>query len=241
MSEDPGMRIVVNPHGPYRVVGKVPLAVQSIEPNQKQESWEWREGRKFDVEEEYFLCRCGQSKNKPFCDNSHLRVGFEGKETASRRPIERQSEHLDGPTHLLSDAESLCAFARFCDPGGKVWALIGATDRPEVRDLVVREVGHCPSGRLVLREKSSGKVVEPVLPPSIGLVEDPVLGCSGPLWVRGGVRVESADGKPYERRNRVTLCRCGASTNMPFCNGSHASIMFQDGLTERGPSDRRTR
>ncbi len=223
-------KIVVSPHGPYRVVGKIPLAIQEIVPNSKRESWEWKQGRSFDAPEEYFLCRCGQSKTKPFCDNSHLRVGFEGKETASRRPVERQSEHLDGPSDVLSDAEVLCAFARFCDPGGKVWSLIERTDQPGVRDLVLREVAHCPSGRLVLRDKATGAVHEPELPPSIGLVEDPVLGCSGPLWVRGGVRVESADGTPYEIRNRLTLCRCGASTNMPFCNGSHASIKFQDGL-----------
>lgn len=230
MAETEGMKVVVSPHGPYRVVGRVPLSVQVITPNSANESWDWTEGRKFDVDEEYFLCRCGQSRNKPFCDNSHLRVGFEGKETASRRPVERQSEHFDGPTHDLSDAENLCAFARFCDPGGKIWALIARTDEPKVRELVLREASHCPSGRLVLREKGTGKVVEPPLPPSIGVVEDPALGVSGPLWVRGGIRVESADGKPYELRNRVTLCRCGASANMPFCNGSHASIRFQDGL-----------
>lgn len=240
MTDSGEVKIVVNPHGPYRVTGKVPLAVQSIVPNEREESWDWVEGRKFDVDQEYFLCRCGQSNNKPFCDNSHLRVGFEGKETASRRPIERQSAHLDGPTHLLSDAENLCAFARFCDPGGKVWALIEHTEQPEIRDLVVREVSHCPSGRLVLREKSSNRVIEPELPASIGLVEDRALGCSGPLWVRGAIRIESADGTPYERRNRVTLCRCGASTNMPFCNGSHASIKFQDGLAD-GPKSHRGR
>ncbi|HTW39429.1 MAG TPA: CDGSH iron-sulfur domain-containing protein [Thermoplasmata archaeon] len=230
MPEKPAMKIVVSPHGPYRVLGQVPLAVQVITPNAEGESWEWKEGRRFTAEEEYFLCRCGHSENKPFCDNSHLRIGFEGKETASRRPIERQSEHLDGPTHTLSDAENLCAFARFCDPGGKIWALIEHTDRPETRDLVIREAMHCPSGRLVLRDKKTHRAEEPELPPSIGLVEDPAIGCSGPLWVRGGVRVESADGKGYETRNRVTLCRCGASTNMPFCNGSHASIKFHDGL-----------
>ena len=230
MAEEGPMKIVVSSHGPYRVVGKVPLSVQTIVPNERSESWEWKEGRTFPVEEEYFLCRCGQSKNKPFCDNSHLRVGFEGKETASRRPLERQSEHFDGPTHTLSDAEGYCAFARFCDPGGKIWALIAETGDPKVRELVIREAAHCPSGRLVLRDKSTGQTVEPNLPPSIGLVEDPVLRVSGPLWVRGGVRVESPDGTPYEVRNRVTLCRCGASTNMPFCNGSHASIKFQDGL-----------
>ncbi len=230
LTEEPPARIVVSPHGPYRVTGSVPLSVQVISPNAEGESWEWGEGRRFPVEQEYYLCRCGQSRHKPFCDNSHLRVGFEGKETATRRPLERQSEHLDGPTHVLSDAETLCAFARFCDPGGKIWSLIERTDDPTIRELVIREASHCPSGRLVLREKGSGTAVEPTLPPSIGIVEDPALRCSGPLWVRGGVVVESADGKPYERRNRVTLCRCGASTNMPFCNGSHASMHFQDGL-----------
>jgi len=31
----------------------------------------------------------------------------------------------------------------------------------------------------------------------------------------------SEDGKPYRIRNRLTLCRCGRSENMPFCDGSH--------------------
>lgn len=230
MTEENPPKVIVNPHGPYRVIGRVPLSVQKIVPNAKGESWDWAEGRRFDVEEEYFLCRCGQSKNKPFCDNSHLRIGFEGKETASRRPIERQSEHFEGPTHVLSDDQELCAFARFCDPGGKIWSLVGRTDQPEVRALVIREAMHCPAGRLVLRDRQTGEAAEPEFPPSIGLIEDPALGVSGPIWVRGRIEVESADGKGYERRNRMTLCRCGASTNLPFCNGSHASIRFRDGL-----------
>lgn len=226
-------KIVVTKNGPYRVVGKVPLAVQRIVANARKESWEWKVGLSFDAKEEYFLCRCGQSKTKPFCDGTHARIGFDGTETASRRPIERQSEHLDGPTHILSDAEHLCAFARFCDPGGKIWALIARTDDPKVRELVIHEGTQCPSGRLVLHDKATGEAVEPELPPSIGVVEDPVLGVSGPLWVRGGIRVESPDGKPYERRNRLTLCRCGASVNKPFCNGRHASIEFRDGIEPR--------
>jgi CDGSH-type Zn-finger protein len=40
--------------------------------------------------------------------------------------------------------------------------------------------------------------------------------------------VTGADGAPYEVRNRVTLCRCGASRNKPFCDGTHASIGFKD-------------
>ncbi len=223
-------KIIVTANGPYRVVGSVPLAQQVITPNRAGESWEWTQGRSFAAGPEYELCRCGHSGNKPFCDGTHLKIGFDGTETASRRPVARQSEVLTGPSLVLEDAENLCAFARFCDPGGKIWALLERSEEPSTRDLVIREAQHCPSGRLVLHERSSKAGFEPELPPSIGVVEDPALGCSGPLWVRGGVRIESADGKVYERRNRVTLCRCGASANMPFCNGSHASVRFDDGL-----------
>jgi CDGSH-type Zn-finger protein len=46
--------------------------------------------------------------------------------------------------------------------------------------------------------------------------------------VRGGIEVTSADGDAYEVRNRVTLCRCGASANKPFCDASHASVGFTE-------------
>jgi CDGSH-type Zn-finger protein len=65
------------------------------------------------------------------------------------------------------------------------------------------------------------------VPFAIGLIEDPVEDCSGPIWLRGGVSLTSADGYDYEVRNRMTVCRCGASKNKPFCDGSHASIGFK--------------
>jgi CDGSH-type Zn-finger protein len=40
--------------------------------------------------------------------------------------------------------------------------------------------------------------------------------------------VVSGDGAAYETRNRVTLCRCGQSSNKPFCDGTHASVGFKD-------------
>jgi len=228
-----GKKIVVTKDGPYTVSGGVPIAIQIITPNREGFSWEWKEGKSFDGKSGYALCRCGHSKSKPFCDGSHTKVGFDGLETASRVPYAQQAETTDGPTLVLSDAQSLCAFARFCDAGGKIWSLMERTDEPEVRELVIREAMHCPSGRLVLHDKKTHDEIEDPLPPSIGVVEDPAMECSGPLWVRGGITVESHDGKRYEKRNRVTLCRCGASENKPFCNGAHASIKFNDGLLNR--------
>jgi CDGSH-type Zn-finger protein len=227
------MKIVVTRDGPYEVTGDVPLSIQIITPNKEGLSWDWTPREKFETEKAgYSLCRCGHSKNKPFCDDTHAKIRFEGTETATRKPYLRQAEVFDGPALTLSDVEDLCAFARFCDPGGKIWSLIEQTNDPKIRELTIREANHCPAGRLVVRDKKTGKAIEDELPPSIGVIEDPALGCSGPLWVRGGIRIESYNGKPYEIRNRVTLCRCGSSSNMPFCNGSHASIKFQDDLME---------
>jgi CDGSH-type Zn-finger protein len=53
---------------------------------------------------------------------------------------------------------------------------------------------------------------------------------SGPIWVRGGIEIESAEGHAYQVRNRVTLCRCGKSQNKPFCDGSHVAHGFHDHL-----------
>lgn len=139
---------------------------------------------------------------------------------------------MNGPTMKLLDAESLCAFGRFCDPHGQVWSQVARTDDARVKEQFVHQVGECPAGRLVAVDKHTGHAVEPHLPQSIGLVEDPAQECSGPLWVRGGIPITSADGHTYEVRNRVALCRCGQSQNKPFCNGAHAAVKFKDGLGE---------
>ncbi|MEO8107371.1 MAG: CDGSH iron-sulfur domain-containing protein, partial [Actinomycetes bacterium] len=77
---------------------------------------------------------------------------------------------------------------------------------------------HCPSGALTLTLE--GADVEPTLPAQIFLVPD------GPLLVTGGATIDRSDGVVLESRNRVTLCRCGASENKPLCDGSHAKVEF---------------
>lgn len=224
-------KVTVSKNGPYLVSGSVPLAFQIIGGNNDSESTKWIEGDAFPASAEYALCRCGASNTKPFCDGTHAKIGFDGTETASREPVMKQAELLDGPTMQLADAEGLCAFARFCDPHGRVWNQVENTDDPKVRAQFIRQVGDCPAGRLIAIDKETGKPIEPKLPQSIGIVEDPALKCSGPLWVRGGIQLISADGRAHEIRNRMTLCRCGRSENKPFCNGAHAADpKFHDGL-----------
>ncbi len=223
MKSSPAPRITVTPNGPYLVNGDVPVAEQHIVTNAKGESMEWIEGKRFEHEAAFALCRCGHSANKPFCDGTHQKIGFDGTETAGREPYAEQAGEIEGPAMVLKDAESLCAFARFCDTHGQVWNLVQRPDHAEARKWVEHQAGHCPGGRLVAVDRATGRELEPVFEPSIGLVEDTAKRVSGPLWVRGGIPVAGADGREYEARNRVALCRCGRSGNKPYCDGSHAA------------------
>lgn len=52
---------------------------------------------------------------------------------------------------------------------------------------------------------------------------------NGPYLVEGQVRLIDADGNEYDLagKTRFSLCRCGGSTNKPFCDGTHSRIGFQ--------------
>ncbi len=223
-----GAKVTIVKNGPYLAEGGLSLAKEIIGTDRAGASVKWIPGEKYPDQEKCALCRCGESANKPFCDGTHAKVRFDGTETASRAPYLEQATVIEGPTMSLTDVEGLCAFARFCDPHGQVWNLVERTDEPAAREHFVRQTCDCPAGRLVAWDKATGKAVEPVFEPSIRLIEDPANNCSGPIWLRGGVPVVGADGFEYEVRNRVTLCRCGASSNKPFCDGTHASMGFRD-------------
>ena len=219
-----GMKIKICADGPYTVYGGIPLSEQILVPDAEGLSTGWHEGKKYPLQEEYDLCRCGHSKNKPFCDGTHGDIFFDGAETASREPFDTHAEPKTvGPELVLTDVVALCAMARFCDRAGGAWDNTRTSNNPEAKKIALQEVGDCPAGRLVLHAKN-GKLIEPEFEPSIGLVLDPVIPTLGPLWVRGGIPIESADGFVYEIRNRVTLCRCGKSTNKPFCDGRHSEV-----------------
>lgn len=221
--------IKVTSDGPYLVYGNPPIDQEIILPNEEGSSWVYRKGKHFTPDSAHTaLCRCGESKHNPFCDGSHEHAHWNPTETNNKRPLLEDAEEFEGPTMILADNEKYCAFARFCDAYGRIWNLVQEAKTEEEKEIIRHEAGHCPAGRLVLWDKE--KVFEPPFEPSIGIIEDPGIKVSGPIWVKGGIRIESADGTSYEIRNRVTLCRCGQSSNKPFCDGTHASMEFRDGI-----------
>lgn len=209
------------------VSGGVPLSRETIVPDADGESESWEVDRAVECGEHYALCRCGKSLTKPFCDGTHARNGFDGTEVADRRPTAERQVLIEGPLLDVADDAVLCAEARFCHRAGTTWRRV-LEDDPASAEIVTVECALCPSGRYTAVAKASGEPMEPKLEPSIAVVDDPQMGVAGPLWVRGGIAVESADGEAYEVRNRVTLCRCGESKNKPFCDGSHCLCDFHD-------------
>ena len=225
-------KVKVTENGPYLVTGGLSLSEEIIETDEDGISVGWKKGKKFGVKEEYALCRCGHSGNQPYCNRAHAEKNFDGSETASKKGFKEQAEFINGKGVALYDAEALCAVARFCDLGKGAWQLAEDSGDPEDKKLCIKESELCPSGRLVAVDKKTGKVYEPEFDPSIVLIQDPARKVSGPLYLKGGIPVISADGFEYEVRNRQTLCRCGESKNKPFCDGTHISCGFRDDIPE---------
>ena len=221
-------RIKVTKNGPYIVTGGLPLRGMVIEVDYKGYPLHWVLTKNYKARETYSLCRCGRSKNKPYCDGSHEKVCFKGVETADRTPYLEDVRVYDGPELKLTDKKVLCIGAGFCTRAGNSWNLTVNSDTPEYKETAIQQAADCPSGRLVEWDKR-GNAIEPDLEPSIAVTEDQD-GVSGALWVRGGVEIEAADGHVYEVRNRVTLCRCGRSQIQPLCDGSHLSEDATDNI-----------
>ena len=98
------------------------------------------------------LCRCGKSRNKPFCDNSHVKAGFDD--------------------HGAVGDKGTTLEAR----GGKL----------EIKPL-----------------------------------------SDGPLLIKGNLTIRAGNARVAWQGTETALCRCGASKNKPFCDGSHKKAGFR--------------
>jgi len=100
------------------------------------------------------LCRCGASRNRPFCDDSHVGIGF-----ADPGDVDSERSRVEPQTR----AETVC--------------------------------------------------ITPLL--------------NGPLQFKGPVELRSADQSGRAHMVSVSLCRCGESSQKPFCDGTHREVGFE--------------
>lgn len=226
------MHIKIIKNGPYLVVGNIPLDEKVI--IQERHGVHFEDVKTYETKESYTLCRCGHSKNKPFCDGKHTKHNFYGAETANRKPFMERAKLYKSKSLILADVESLCAFARFCHSElGNVWTATEESDEIEKADAAIKMACECPAGRLVMIDRETNRPIEPYYEPSISIIKDPSRKCNGPLFIKGGIPIIGEDGSEYEVRNRVTLCSCGESFNKPFCDATHVDLGYaKDNIEE---------
>jgi CDGSH-type Zn-finger protein len=179
------------------------------------------------------LCRCGASKTRPFCDGTHKRIGFSGDKQPDRVADKRDTYIGKGIT--IHDNRGACAHAGVCTERlASVWRM---GTEPWIDpdgagvDAVIETIKLCPSGALSYSIGDT-EYRRQDRHPAIQLAKN------GPYQVGGGIELEGVAFAEGTSREYYTLCRCGASKNKPFCDGSHWKVGFEDdetGATIQGP------
>lgn len=223
----PKRHIIVRPNGPYVVYGDIPLVRKEQVISEYGEPLTWKRGATIETEDVYALCRCGQSTTKPFCDGSHALVRFDGTETADPTPSASRQVIHEGKGVTVRRDNSLCMEAGFCGTRfKKITDMVSESEDTSIRSLLIAMVERCPSGSYTYSINADEAEIEPSLPQEIAVTTEGEL--AGALWVTGNIQIERADGKPFETRNRVTLCRCGQSGNKPLCDGKHRELEIKE-------------
>lgn len=219
-----GQRIVVCENGPYVVHGNVPLVQKTQVVSEYGEPLTWQKGATFETGALYALCRCGQSSNKPFCDCTHMEVGFDGTETAPTNTTTERQAVYRGKGILVKRDYHLCMQSGFCgNQRTNVEWMVRKTGDTEVRSQVMAMIERCPSGSFTYALAPEAPNVEPDLPRQVAVTTEMTDAgpLNGPFWVTGCIPIERSDGRSLEARNRVTLCSCGQSKMKPLCDGTH--------------------
>ena len=220
-------KILPLPNGPYYLINDMePKVVENLK-NFKGDSLSTTVG--------IALCRCGKSNRKPFCDGTHSIIGFSSQNVnlnendTNKLTIKNKRRDYVGKEITIHDNRKICSHAKECvnnlpsvfKLGSKPWI---DSDGSKMQDII-NTVRKCPSGAL----SYSIDGIEYRDPKQ---QRDPILTVlkNGPYYITGGIdligeNIEFGEGASKEH---YTLCRCGASENKPFCDGTHITINFKD-------------
>lgn len=183
------------------------------------------------------LCRCGASKNKPFCDGTHSTIGFssenkvdenDGSGIGEKKIVKDKRKDYVGKKITIHDNRRICSHAAECvnnlpsvfKLNSRPWINPDAAEVEEIEDTIRK----CPSGALSYSIDSIEYRDQNDRNPMVTVSKD------GPYVITGrvelmGDNIRFGDGASKEH---YTLCRCGASNTKPFCDGMHKVINFKD-------------
>lgn len=148
-------------------------------------------------------------------------------------PVRRDDSSGSGITKTYTNDEikivwkpDVCIHSKLCwtqlrevfNPKARPWiTMVGANTQ-----RIIEQVDRCPSKALSYFRNEDSIQAEDVKAESI---VEPLP--NGPLLVYGNLKVRSADGHETQKNKVTAFCRCGASSNKPYCDGSHLAVGFQ--------------
>ena len=104
------------------------------------------------------------------------------------------------------------------DPNARPWINVNGADDQTIK----KQIDACPSGALSYKLHNEaahgGEIQEEQI---VEVIAD------GPLMVYGNIKVKHPDGTGSSKNRVTAFCRCGASENKPYCDGSHKKIEFK--------------
>jgi CDGSH-type Zn-finger protein len=214
-------KILLLPNGPYYLLNDMePKVVENLQNS---------EGQPLSTLRGVALCRCGASKNKPFCDGTHGTIGFssENKTQDNSSIIKDKRKNYVGKEITIHDNRKICSHAAECVNNlpsvfkfnARPWINPDAADKQQI----INTIKKCPSGAL-------GYSIDEVEYKDQERMSMVTVSKDGPYTITGvidliGDNIQFAEGFSKEH---YTLCRCGASNNKPFCDGMHITINFKD-------------
>jgi CDGSH-type Zn-finger protein len=178
------------------------------------------------------LCRCGASKNKPYCDGSHNKIAFDSRPSDDRTKDEILT--YEGKEITIHYNRLLCSHAAEC--GTRQKAAFDSSRKPWIvpdnasAENIMEVVEACPSG--ALRYSLPGNEPQHARADVEGITVER----DGPYRVTG-IPLASARQAKGASAEKYVLCRCGASKNKPFCDGSHVDIGWKASATRSSSTE----
>jgi uncharacterized Fe-S cluster protein YjdI len=135
----------------------------------------------------------------------------------------RKKEYSNGEVTVVWQPK-VCMHSGICfrglpsvfQPKVRPWIIIEAASTEDI----VNQVKACPSGALSYYMNAEGDKTAETLETKVEVLKN------GPLLVYGTLKVTHKDGKVEIKNKTTAFCRCGASNNKPYCDGTHVKRNF---------------
>ena len=181
---------------------------------------------KYDTPRVISLCRCGNSKNKPFCDGTHAGIEFNNERLEEKK---RPPKEYAGPGITVYYDKYLCKHIGKCTHGfpevfnadSKPWINVEKLEKEDIEKLI-EVIKKCPSGALSYSLENQKRET------SYNNVQKIKIERNGSINIQGGIELidDNNSSGLLDSKEHYSLCRCGASKHKPFCDGTHYDDNF---------------